>query len=97
MRDLFFKMPNILTYIGLMSLVHSAFLAAQASSAKISLHIIIQVLASMLLTMAGMVMNTKLIDIKYTGHKNYDTIVNRPSLYTFNHRGRFVYPRTAKL
>lgn len=90
-------MPNILTYVGLMSLVHSAFLAAQASSVNIPLNIIIQALASMLLTMAGMVMNTKLIDIKYTGHKNYDTIVNRPSLYCFNHRGRFIYPRTAKL
>lgn len=80
-----------------MSLILSAFLAAQASSRNIPLNIIIQALASMLLTMAGIVMNMKFIDIKYTGHKNYDTIVNRPSLYTFNHRGRFIYPRTASL
>lgn len=90
-------MPNILTFLGIMSLTHSAYMAAQAPSTNIPLNIIMQAVVSMLVTMAGIVMNTKLIDIKYTGHKNYDTIVNRPSLYTFNHRGKFIYPRTAGL
>lgn len=90
-------MPNFLTYIGLLALIHSAYSAAQSSSTNIPVNIIFQALASMLMTMAGIVMNTKFIDIKYTGHKNYDTIANRPSLYTFNHRGKFVYARTAGL
>lgn len=90
-------MPNTLTLIGILSLTHSAFMAAQTSSTDIPPNIIIQALLSMLVTMGGLVMNTKLIDIKYTGHKNYDTIINRPSLYTFNHRGRLIYPRTNRL
>lgn len=90
-------MPHILTIVGILSLTHSAYMAAQASSTNIPINIIIQALGSMIITMAGIVMNIKLIDIKYTGHKNYDTIVNRPSLYTFNHRGKFIYPRTASL
>lgn len=90
-------MPNALTYIGIVSLIHSAYMAAQAPSSNIPFNIIVQALLSMLVTMAGLVVNAKFIDIKYTGHKNYDTIVNRPSLYTFNHRGRVIYPRTAGL
>ena len=88
-------MPNKFTVIGIMSLTYAAFAAAQTSSQ--SMTCIIQVLLSMLITMGGLVMDTKLVDIKYTGHKNYDTIVNRPSLYTFSHPGRVIYPATAKL
>lgn len=87
-------MPHILTLLGIISITYSAISAAQAKSPNVPMNIIVQVLISMLLAMTGLVLNTKLIDIKYTGHKNYDTIVNRPSLYTFNHRGRFIYPRT---
>lgn len=90
-------MPNILTYLGILSLTHAAYSAAQVTSSNIPLGILVQAFVSMLLTMAGLVMNITLIDIKYTGHKNYDTIVNRPSLYTFNHRGKFIYPKTADL
>lgn len=90
-------MPNFLTILGILALTHAAYMAAQVPSADISLNIIIQALVSMFITMAGVVMNTKFLDIKYTGHKNYDTIVNRPSLYVFNHRGIFVYPRTGAL
>lgn len=87
-------MSNIFTLIGIMSLTYSAYTAAQISTAEMPTRIVIQVLISMLLTMGGLVMNTKLVDIKYTGHKNYDTIDNRPSLYSFNHRGRVIYART---
>lgn len=90
-------MPQILPLLGILSLTHSAYSAAQISSTDIPANIIVQALASMLVTMAGIVMNTKFMDIKYNGHKNYDTLVNRPSLYTFNHSGRFIYPRTARL
>lgn len=90
-------MPHILTVVGILSLTYSAFMAAQSPSSKIDINIIIQALGSMLVTMTGIVMSIKLIDIKYTGHKNYDTIINRPSLYVFNHRGKFIYPRTAGL
>lgn len=90
-------MPHVLTYLGIMSLTLSAYSAAQASSVNIPLNIVMQALVSMLMTMAGLVMSTKFIDIKYTGHKNYDTIVNRPSLYTFNHRGKVIFPKTAGL
>ena len=87
-------MSNIIIYLGLLSLTHAAYSAAQ-SSGDIPIFKVAQALASMLFTMVGLVMNAKLIDIKYTGHKNYDTIVNRPSLYSFNHRGRLIYPKTA--
>lgn len=91
-------MPHLFTSIGILLLTHAAYSAAtQTTHSNIPFNIIIQTLASMVLTMAGVVINTKLIDIKYTGHKNFDTIVNRPSLYTFNHRGKFIYPRTAGL
>ena len=90
-------MPHILTILGILSLTYSAYSAAQASTTNIPFSIILQALVSMLITMAGIVMSTKFIDIKYTGHKNYDTIVNRPSFYTFNHRGKLIYPKTAKL
>lgn len=90
-------MPNILTFLGILSLTYSAFTAAQISSANMPTIVVIQVLVSMLITMGGLVMNTKLVDIKYTGHKNYDTIVNRPSLYHFNHRGKHIYGMTAQL
>lgn len=90
-------MPHVLTFVGIVALTHAAYSAAQAASGNIPLNIVMQALVSMLLTMAGLVMGTNFIDIKYTGHKNYDTIVNRPSLYTFNHRGKFIFPRTARL
>lgn len=91
-------MPHLFTIVGIMFLTHAAYSAAtQTSSTSVPVNIIIQALVSMMVTMAGLVINTKLIDIKYTGHKNYDTILNRPSLYTFNHRGKFVYPKTAGL
>jgi len=90
-------MPNVLAILGLLSLTHSAYSATQAPTADIPLTTIVQALASMFLTMAGLVMSIKLIDIEYTGHKDYDTIANRPSLYTFNHRGKLIYPRTACL
>lgn len=90
-------MPHALTYLGIVNLIYSAYMAAQAPSSNIPLNIIVQVLLSMLATMAGLVVNAKFIDIKYTGHKNYETIVNKPGLYTFNHRGRVIYPRTASL
>lgn len=90
-------MTNVLTYLGILFLTHSAYSAAQVSSSNIPINIILEALTAMLVTMAGLVLDVKFIDIKYTGHKNYDTIVNRPSLYTFNHRGKFVYPRTMGL
>lgn len=90
-------MPHIFSLLGILSLTYIAFNAAQISSTDIPPKIVINVLASMLLTMAGLVMNTNLVDIKYTGHKNYDTIVNRPSLYVFNHRGRLIFPRTGQI
>lgn len=84
-------MSNLITYSGLLLLAYAAYSAAQSSSINIPPRVIIQALFGMLVTMAGLVRNIKLMDIKYTGHKNYDTIVNRPNFYTFNHRGRFIY------
>lgn len=90
-------MLNLIAVIGIVSLTYSAYMAAQNTAAEIPLKIVMQTLAGMLITMAGIVSDIKFIDIKYTGHKNFDTITNRPSLYTFNHRGRVIYPRTANL
>lgn len=90
-------MLNWIAAFGILSLTYTAYIAAQVTTNEIPLKITMQTLASMLITMAGVVSDTKFIDIKYTGHKNFDTIINRPSLYIFNHPGRFVYPRTASL
>lgn len=91
------NMLNFGTILGILLLTHAAYSAAQASSTNIPVRIIIQALASMLFTMASVVKGAGFTNIEYTGHKNYDTIVNRPSLYTFNHRGKFIYARTARL
>ena len=90
-------MINYIAAVGIISLTYTAYVAAQVTSNEIPFKIIMQTLASMLITMAGVVSDTKFMDIKYTGHKNFDTIINRPSLYIFNHPGRFIYPRTASL
>lgn len=90
-------MPNPLTILGITALTYIAYSATQYASQDIQISIAARALIAMLLTMAGLVMSTKLVDIKYEGHKDYSTLTNRPSLYTFNHRGSIFYARTASL
>lgn len=54
-------------------------------------------LVGMLALMVVLVARVKFAEIRYSGHKNYDVIVNRPSMFTFNHRGKTVWPRLAKV
>ncbi|RWS31053.1 membrane magnesium transporter 1-like isoform X2 [Leptotrombidium deliense] len=90
--------------VGIISLLHCTFSAAQHRSylrlveqefsGVLPLDILLQALASLLLTLVAIVNvcgNFKEIraldDLK---HKSIATIANRPSFYCFNHRGRLL-------
>lgn len=98
------KMSRALVIVGLLSLIHSAFSAAQHRSylrlieqefsGLLPLDILLQTIMSLIITMIGIVKVSgefkeirALDDLKY---KNIETIYNRPSFYTFNHRGRLL-------
>lgn len=97
-------MSRTLVIIGLLSLTHAAFSAAQHRSylrlveqdfsGFLPADILIQTVLSLVITMIGVVYSSgsfkeirALDDSKY---KSIETIVNRPSFYTFNHRGRLL-------
>jgi len=102
--DYSINMSKILVIVGLVSLVHSAISAAQHRSylrlveqdfsGLLPLDILLQAVVSLMVTMVGVVNSSgtfkeirALDDSKY---KSMETIVNRPSFYTFNHRGRLL-------
>jgi hypothetical protein len=97
-------MSKALVIIGLLSLTHAAFSAAQHRSylrlveqefsGFLPVDILVQTVVSLIITMIGVVNSSgsfkeirALDDSKY---KSMETIVNRPSFYTFNHRGRLL-------
>lgn len=96
-------MTKYLITIGLISLVHAAFSAAQHRSylrlveeefTNLPLDIVIQALVSLFVTMIGIVnVCGEFKEIKALDDlkgKSLDVIYNRPSFYVFNHRGRFL-------
>lgn len=97
-------MSRLLVCVGLLSFLHAAYSAAQHRSylrlieqefgGLLPMDILLQTVVSLIVTMVGVVRVSgefkeirALDDVKY---KNIDTIVNRPSFYLFNHRGRLI-------
>lgn len=97
-------MSRVLVIIGILSLIHAGYSAAQHRSylrlveqdftGLLPHDILLQTIMSLFVTVLGVLKVSgefkeirALDDVKY---KNIDTIANRPSFYTFNHRGRLM-------
>lgn len=97
-------MSKLLIYLGLLSLIHCGFSAAQYRShlrlidqefdGLLPADIILQALLSLFTTLIGIV---QLCDgfkeiraLKELNSKEVETLENHPSFYTFNHRGRLL-------
>ncbi|CAM1296404.1 MMGT1 (predicted) [Pycnogonum litorale] len=98
-------MYKFLTGIGLMSLVHVAYSAAQHRSylriteqefTGLPANIVIQGLISLFMTMYGVVyVSGEFKAIRATvelENKSFETFRNRPSFYSLNHRGKALSP-----
>lgn len=97
-------MAKSLVILGLLSLAHAAFSAAQHRSylrlveqdfqGFLPVDILLQTVLSLVITMVGVVNSAgSLKEIRALDDSKYnsiETIVNRPSFYIFNHRGRLL-------
>jgi len=97
-------MSRFLVVVGLLSLLHSAYSAAQHRSylrlveqefqGFLPLDILLQTIVSLVVTMIGVVKVSgdfkEIRALDDVKYKNIDTISNRPSFYIFNHRGRLM-------
>lgn len=97
-------LSHTLVVVGLLSLLHAAFSAAQHRSflrlmeqdfsGLLPLDIVLQTLLSLLVTMVGVVaQNGDFREIRAlddSKYKSIETINNRQSFYIFNHRGRLL-------
>ena len=98
------SVSRVLVIVGLLSLLHAAFSAAQHRSflrlmdqgfgGLLPLDILLQTVLSLLLTMAGVVgRNSDFKEIRAlddSKYKSIETMTNRQSFYMFNHRGRLL-------
>ncbi|XP_013411864.1 membrane magnesium transporter 1 [Lingula anatina] len=95
---------NLFVIIGLVSLGHAAYSATQHRTylrlteqefTWLPADILAQCVLSLLLTCYGIVqVSGEFKDIRAAGeleNKTWETLSNRPSFYTFNHRGKALY------
>lgn len=97
-------MSKVLIVLGLLSLLHVAYSAAQYRSylrivdenfnGFLPLDILLQTVLSLIVTMAGVVaVNGDFKEIRAlddSKYKSMDNIYNHPTFFTFNHRGRLL-------
>ena len=98
------SMSRSLVILGLLSLMHAAFSAAQHRSflrlvdqsftGLLPLDIVLQTLLSLLVTMIGVVGRKsdfkEIRALDDSKYKSMETVSNRQSFYIFNHRGRLL-------
>ena len=97
-------MSKVLIVLGLLSLIHAGYSAAQYRSylrlvgedftGLLPMDILLQTILSLFVTMAGVVaVNGDFKEIKAledSKYKSMDNIYNHPTFFTFNHRGRLL-------
>lgn len=97
-------MSRVLVIVGILSLIHSGYSAAQHRSylrlveqdftGLLPLDILLQTVVSLMVTLLGVVKVSgefkEIRTLDDVKYKNIDTIANRPSFYIFNHRGRLM-------
>ncbi|XP_023210439.1 ER membrane protein complex subunit 5 [Centruroides vittatus] len=96
---------KVLVIVGLLSLIHAAYSAAQHRSylrlteqefTQLPLDIIVQSVIGLIATMYGVLyVAGDFKEIRATvelENKSFETYGNRPSFYIFNHRGRVLSP-----
>ena len=99
-----FNFDKVCVGIGLLSLLHAAYSAAQHRTylrlteqefTLLPLDILLQTLASLVLTCYGLVRVVGVFrDIMASGDlekKMWENVTNRASFYTFNHRGKQLF------